>query len=387
MSRPRIVVLGMLTKMPVGGVVWQVVHYLRGFRRLGYDAWYVEAHGVNPSMFQSGEDDPGVQAAARFLAGTLERFGFGDRWAYHALHHDGGVWGLPEAELRKLYASADLIINLHGGTRPREEHAATGRLVYLETDPVSLQVELYEGREDTVAFLEPHVAFFTFAESYGRPGCLLPVSDRFTFRPTRQPVVLDFWEDLGPCGEAFTTVANWRQRWRTVVLDGEEYTWSKDVAFRPFLDMPAVSGQRFELALSNYRPSDERLLTEHGWLVRPAAEISGSPEGYRSYIGSSLGEFTVAKDQNVRLRTGWFSDRSAAYLAAGRPVVAQDTGFGAHLPLGEGLLAFSSPDEAVAAIDEVAAEPERHGKAAAELARECFDADVVLGRLLAEVGM
>ena len=123
----------------------------------------------------------------------MERFGLGGRWAYQALHDDGRLYGMSERELRRLYASAELIVNLHGGTEPRPEHYETGRLVYLETDPVQLQVELHEERQYTLDFLEPHVAFFTFGENYGQPGCGLPVSDRFAFHPTRQPVVLDFW--------------------------------------------------------------------------------------------------------------------------------------------------------------------------------------------------
>src|SRR5205809_711078 len=118
----------------------------------------------------------------------------GDRWAYHALHADGGYYGMDEGLLKRLYDSADLIINLHGGTVPLPEHRATGRLVYLETDPVDIQIELYHGVQQTIDFLAGHRDFFTFGENYGRPGCGLPMSDRFHFRPTRQPVVCDFWE-------------------------------------------------------------------------------------------------------------------------------------------------------------------------------------------------
>jgi hypothetical protein len=188
LSRKKIVVLGMMSRMPVAGVVWQTVHYLVGFERLGYDVYYVEAHGLSPSPLMRSKDDDGSARASAFISGVLRRFDLGDRWAYHALRTDGRVHGLSRGQLDALYDSATLIINLHGGTVPLPEHAATGRLVYLGTDPVDLEVELDEGRQSVIDFLAPHCAFFTFGENQGHPDCLLPVSERFRFLPTRQPV-------------------------------------------------------------------------------------------------------------------------------------------------------------------------------------------------------
>jgi GT2 family glycosyltransferase len=384
---PKLVLLGMMTKMPVAGVIWQTVHYLVGFRRLGFDAYYVEAHARTPSMLMRSETDDSSALAAAFLDRVLRRFDLGDRWAFHALHDDGSVHGMSPERLRRLYAEAELVINLHGGTDPRPEHYEHGRLVYLETDPVQLQVELHDDLESTIAFLEPHVAFFSFAENLGRTGCALPVPQQFDFRTTRQPVVTELW--LGADGEppTFTTVGNWRQTWRSVTFGGERYTWSKDHEFLKFLDVPARTGQDFELALASYEAEDRRLLEGHGWRVRDALEISIETDDYRDYIRRSRGEFTVAKDQNVRLQTGWFSDRSASYLASGRPVITQDTGFGSVLPVGEGLFSFSDVDriaEAVAAID---GDYARHRRGAFAVAREFFDAAVVLVRLLDDVGV
>lgn len=385
-GRRRVVILGMMTKMPVAGVVWQYLHYLLGFERLGFEAWYVEAHGVSPAMFSTDDGDPGTEAAADYLAGVMAQAGLDRQWAYHALHDDGSVRGLSAEGLVRLFDSAALVVNMHGATTPRPEHAAGDRLVYLETDPGRLQVELSEQRSRTIEFLEPHAAFFTFAESIGLAHCRLPRSDRFEFLPTRQPVVLDLWRGSGPPGESFTTVGNWRQSRRDVVIDGEEYTWSKHHEFRKVLDLPERTGAAFELALTRLSPGDRRRLLDSGWGVVEAPAISSDPEAYRHYLQSSRAEFTVAKDQNVRLQTGWFSDRSATYLAAGRAVVTQDTGFGHHLPTGEGLFGFSSVDEAAAAVAEVQADPERHGRAAAEVARH-FEATSVLKSLLAEVGL
>jgi GT2 family glycosyltransferase len=381
----RVVVLGMLSKMPVPGVAWQTLHYLEGLRRLGCDAWYVEAHGRTPSMLMAHGHDDGSARAAAFIEATLTPFGFGDRWAFHALHHDGRCFGLGRRALERLYGSAALLINLHGGTLPLPQLAATERLVYLETDPVQLQVELHEGLSQTRDFLAAHRAFFTFAENLGAPDCGLPLDARFDFRPTRQPVVLDWWAQRAAPGATFTTVGNWRQEWREVRLGGETYHWSKHREWERFLDLPARTGAAFELALAAYAEADRALLERRGWRVRPAAQLDR--DGYRDYVCGSAAEMTVAKDQNVRLRSGWFSDRSATYLAAGRPVITQDTGFGCALPTGEGLFAVATLEEAVEAVQRVRAEPERHRRAALAIARERFSHEVVLRPLLAHAGI
>jgi ATP-binding cassette subfamily B protein/subfamily B ATP-binding cassette protein MsbA len=386
-TRPKVVVLGMMTKIPVAGVVWQTMHYLVGLERLGFDAYYVEAHARTPSMFVHAPHEDVADTAAAFIAATMRRFGLEQRWAFHALHDGDRCYGMTRTQLQQLYRSAALIINLHGGTRPLEEHTAAGTLIFIETDPVALQVELDQGREDTIQMLEQHAAFFTFAENLGHPSCGLPVTDRFAFRPTRQPVLLDRWDGSHGPAERFTTIGNWRQSQREVHFRDETYLWSKDLEFRKVLGLPGRSDQRFELALASFTEADELLLRENGWFVRPASELSDDIERYRAYIEGSRGEFTVAKDQNVRLRSGWFSDRSATYLAAGRPVVTQETGFSNVLPTGQGLLAFATLDEAAAAIETINADYGRHQAAAREIARECFAHDRVLKPILEHVGL
>lgn len=385
---PKIVLLGMMSKMPVAGVVWQTLHYLVGFRSLGYDVYYVEAHARTPSALMEHEHEDSSAKAAAFIAEVMRQYDFGDRWAFHALHADGRCYGLSHTELNALYGSAAMIINLHGGTMPLPEHCATGRLVYLETDPVALQIELYDRLQTTVDFLEPHCAFFTFGENYGQPDCGLPVDPQFTFLPTRQPVVLDFWKCNGtPRDAAFSTIGNWQQQWREVVFRGETYYWSKHHEFLKFLDVPARTARAFELALSGYTDADRKMLQEKGWRVTHALSFSNDMTAYRAFIANSQGEFTVAKDQNIRLRSGWFSDRSATYLAAGRPVITQDTGFGRVLPTGEGLFAFSTMEDVCSAVAEIDGDYQRHSRAAREIAREYFDAEKVLSSLVRETGL
>ena len=385
----KIVVLGTMSKMPVAGIVFITVQYLVGLKRLGYDVYYVEAHARTPSMFMTSKDDDSSALAARFITSVMKRFDIGDdHWAFHALHDDGRCYGMSAEQLKVLYQSAGLILNLHGGTVPLPEHAATRRLVYIGTDPVEHEVDIHHGVRETIEYLEPHVAFFTWGENYGNRDCGVPVSDRFHFKPTRQPVVLDFWERFHVgAAETFTTIGNWRQSWRVVTLNGEVYHWSKHFESMKFIALPQRTDQEFELALSSFEPEDRVLLEQHGWRVRESLPVSTDLDTYRHYIGRSRGEFTVAKDQNVRLRSGWFSDRSATYLATSRPVVTQETGFSNVLPTGEGLFGFTTAEKALDAVDRINTDYARHSRGAFRVARECFDHEVVLTRLLEDVGL
>jgi len=386
-GRPRIVLLGMMSKTPVAGMIWLTMQYLLGFQRLGYDAYYVEAHRRTPSMLMDGPGDDAFEKAAAFLRRIMHRFGFQRRWAFHA-PQVGRVYGMTESELLRLYGSAELLINLHGGTLPLPEHAATGRLVYLGTDPGKIEAGLNPGDPITRELLAPHCAFFTWGENYGMADCLLPVSADFSFHPTRQPILLDHWQGSGSVGrDVFTTISHWKQPWGDFQVGERVYHWSKHLAFLPFLDLPGRTKASLELALGSCGDDDRKMLQSHGWRVRDALAFSHDVDAYRDYIIESRAEFTVAKDQYVRTRSGWFSDRSACYLAAGRPVVTQDTGFGGRLPTGEGLLAFSTPEEAADAMERIDADHPRHSRAAREIAREHFGHDRVLPLMLEHLGV
>jgi hypothetical protein len=389
LGRPKkIVVLGMMAKSPVAGMVWLTMQYIVGLTRLGYDAYYVEAHARTPSTFTDTPETDGSARAAAFIDATMRWFGLpADRWAFQALHSDGRCYGLSALELNELYRTADLIINLHGGTMLLPEHKANGRLLFLETDPVEFSIYLAQNLHDMVDYLSPHQTFFTWGENYGKPDCRTPVSDQFDFKPTRQPVVMDLWPPANGTNEPFTTIASWRQPRGDVKYQGEIYRWSKHHQFLQVIDLPRMTEQPLELALAGYEEEDRRLLEEKGWRVRDAMGFSMDIGAYRDYIAGSRGEFTIAKDQYVRPRSGWFSDRSATYLAAGRPVITQETGFSNHLPTGEGLFAFSTMAEIVEAIEQINSDYPRHSRAALEIARNYFSYDVVLPPMLAEAGL
>jgi hypothetical protein len=387
-SRRKIVLLGMMTKIPVAGAVWGTMHYMVGLRRLGYDPYYVEAHARTPSMLMKHEHDDGSALAAAYIDGVMRHFDMQDRWAFHALHDDGRVYGMSDTALDDLYRDAALIINYHGGTVPLPEHTATNRLVYLETDPVDTEIEVYEGRQETIDFLAQHCAFYTWGLNYGQPDCRVPLPRPFDFKPMPPAVVCDLW-DTPPTERCrrFTTIGNWRQQWREVTFQGEVYHWSKHFEFLKFIDLPRRTDQPFELALASYEPEDRRMLEERGWHVSEAVSISSELDAYRRFVADSRGEFTVAKDQNVRLRSGWFSERSAQYLATGRPVITQETGFSNVLPTGVGLFGFSTMEEILAAVRAVNDDFGGHSRRAREIGREWFDYSRVLPPMLSDLGL
>jgi hypothetical protein len=377
----------------VAGVVWQVLHYLEGLRRLGHDVFYIEDTGAWPydPELETITDD--AAPAATWLGRVFERAGFGDRWSFVSAADAETVWGMPPQRMHKVLETAHALINLSGHTVLNDAHLRVPIRIYLETDPVTPQLEIALGQQSTIAFLEAHTHHFTFGERLGLPGCSVPV-ERFTYLPTRQPVVLDWWPPppsfpSPPGGDElrFTTIANWEQTYKDLVFGEETYTWSKSAEFLKLLDVPQRAPVTIELALALGDEPTRALLEAAGFKVTQAGPLSRDPDAYRAFITGSGGEFTAAKDQNVRLRSGWFSDRTATYLATGRPVVVQDTGFDSALPTGEGLLAFRDADEAVECLRLVSGAYERHSRAAREIAVECFRAETVLERLLSEAGV
>ena len=378
----RAVVFGLMFQLPFAGIVAQFLHYMLGFRRLGWDVWYVEdsmSWPYDPAT-RSTAVDPHASIAR--VARELERHGFGERWVCHCAIPKAASFGNGPVRLEELYATADLALNVTGAQQIRDEHASLSNRVYVQTDPFALQVAADKGGGKASEQLGRHTAFFTFGELIGTPLCDLPTGG-VDWRPTRQPVALELWP-VQPLGRRFTTVTTWRNDKKHRVWNGETYYWTKDREFLALADLPRNTSATLELAVDE-RPAEAALLEERGWRLVPGVGLGPELDPYRDYLTGSRGEFTVARDQVVRPRTGWFSDRSACYLAAGRPVVTQDTGFGEVLPTGEGLFAFRDLGEAAAALEEIEVDPERHGAAARGIAEEYFSAERVLDRLVAEV--
>jgi hypothetical protein len=236
--------------------------------------------------------------------------------------------------------------------------------------------------------LDRHHVIATYGENYGAEDCGVPLDGR-VYVPTRQPVDLEQWPMVfTPGARRFTTIGNYRQEGFDIEWQGSMYRWSKHHEWERFIELPEKTGKEFELALMHCEGEDRERLLGAGWRLSSPAAMSLDPLGsYRRYIQDSRGEFTVAKDQNVRLRSGWFSERDACYLASGKPVVAQDTGFSNVLPTGEGLFAVKDADEAAAAVESINGDYRRHCEAARAIAVEHFEASGVARRLLEAVGL
>ena len=385
-SPKTILVLHLAGQYPLAGVVWQALHYLVGLRELGHEVYYIEDSGAPPydPLVKSIVADPTYNVTC--LQQTMERFGFADHWVYWDMDRNI-YYGLSRTRLQALYDKADVIINLCGATLPRDEHRRHGRLLYIETDPVFEQIRIAQGEQRTLDFLARHDVCFTYGENLGAADCPIPLSG-FTWQKTRPPVVLDLWEERAdPVCRYFTTVATWQNKGKDIAFQGQTYYWSKHVNFLKFLDLPRRTAQPFELAIETVDEAVQADLAARGWHLVDAVERSATVEGYREYIYASRGEFTVAKDIYVQPRSGWFSDRSVCYLAAGKPVVTQETGFSKFIPSGQGLFAFSNMEEAVAALEAINADYLRHAHAAREIAAEYFAADKVLRKLLQDAGV
>ena len=372
--------------MPLAGIAWQAMHYLLGIEQAGYEAWYVEDSGANPydPRINSVVMEPEYNIA--YLRGIMERFGFGDRWAYWDAIHDA-YFGLSFESLRSLYAEAAAVINLCGATRLREEHLACPTRIMIDTDPVYEQIKYAQADPASRSYLDAHTHFFTYGENLGSPDCPVPLCG-IPWRPTRPPVDPAIWPEAREDAACFTTVGTWENKGKNIQFGGAEYVWSKHVNFVRFLDLPRRRPETcFSMAIL---PPDEQVrsaISCRGWRLVDPRPVSADMTNYQDFIAGSRGEFTVAKDIYVRANSGWFSDRSACYLAAGRPVVTMRTGFGKFYPVGRGLFEFTSEEEALAAIDAIAADYSGHSRSARALAREYFGPDRVVDALLSAAGL
>jgi glycosyltransferase involved in cell wall biosynthesis len=386
MAELKIVVLGMMGRAPFGGHVWLFLNWLRALDRLGHEVWYVEDDTAWPYDPVQNTVTDDCSYAVEHIDAWMRSIGLAGRWAFRLADRQGAAWGLEAAALDRLYRNCDLLLNLEGGTILREEHLAAPCRVYVETDPVIAELELAADPDARDPFVNHHV-IATYGENFGAADCKVPLDGR-RYVKTRQAIDLDLWPAAGePERGLFTTVGNYRQEGEDREYQGEVYFWSKHVEWEKFLALPKLTGQAFELAVGA-SDEDRARLAAHGWTVVEPLPMSLDILGaYPDYIRGSRAEFTVAKDMNVRLRSGWFSERDACYLASGKPVVAQDTGFSNVLPTGAGLFGFTDLDSARAAVEEINADYRLHARAAREVAQEHFEASGVARRLLADLGL
>jgi hypothetical protein len=376
MSGIRVVLSGYIGQYPMGGVAWDYLQFFLGLRALGHDVYYLEDTGQWPYNPVAGGliKEPNCDFNVAYIAALFSRFDAEDRWGYR-FFWDDSWYGIPDQRRAEVLRTADLILNVSGSLMDPGRYGEGATRAYVDTDPVFTQLKLETGNTFLADQVASHHVFFTVGETL--PGSELDPG--FDWRPMRHPIALSEWKTDMPPGDAFTTVMNWTS-YGDVRYQGRLYG-QKDTEMRKFIELPSlVSDACFELAVNvgKKRGLPRELLVHRGWRLVDPAVVCPDLDGYRRYIQGSLAEWSVAKQGYVSGRSGWFSGRSAAYLASGRPVVVQDTGFSDVLPVGEGLFAFTTVDEAIAGVREVLAHPDQHAAAARDLADEYFDARRVL---------
>jgi hypothetical protein len=381
-SKPIAIVAGYLVRFPLGGHLMSQIHFLAGLRRLGFDVVFVEHHGWSLSCYDPHRnvmtDDPTAGLAE--VNRVFEKFG-GAQWKLSYADAAGDYHGLSRDQLARFCHDSTVLLSI-ATTTWLEEFRECKKRVFLDIDPGFTQFRMPPTPTPSRAGYASPYDFqyhFTFGEQIGKADCLIPTHG-LHWQSTRQPVVMELIEPrFTPLAETFTTVMSWTAYGDTV-YGGETYG-SKDVEMLKMLNLPERAGKNFEVALGGPNVPAQKL-REAGWVVTDALKATENVEAYLDFIGRSRGEFSVAKEGYVKTRCGWFSDRTASYLATGKPAIVQDTGFSEIIPCGEGLFAFRSADDVVTAIEAIAKDYRRHCRAARRIAEEYFDSDKVLGALL-----
>jgi hypothetical protein len=385
MMSHSLVIAGALAQKPkIAGHTWVLLQYLLGFRRLGWKTLFIDY--LEPSLCvdeAARNRAPEGSVNLRYVLDVVRCFGLEDDYV---LTCPGGesLIGMPRSRLLDRVRRSACLLNIMGYLRDEEVLGLAPQRVFLDIDPGFGQFWDELGLHHPFAGYD---AYVTIGLNIGRPDCTIPTCG-LDWIVTPQPVVLEWWPRSVVSGGSFTTIASWRGAYGPVEFRGKSYGLRVH-QFRRFVDLPGLTRRTFELALAIH-PSETRdltLLSEKGWSLVDPHVVAGDPLSYRNYIGRSLAEFSVAKDMYVQTRGGWISDRSLCYLASGKPVLAQETGFSRQYPTGEGLLAYSTLEEAVAGVEEIARRSDRHARAARALAEEYFDSDKVLSRLLQQLGV
>jgi len=381
----RIIITGLVGQYPFGGVIWDYLQYLLGFRSLGHQVLYLEDSGAWPYDPVAGTITDDCSFALQSLHKIFTDFDLAESWVYRN-GADGKFHGAGEKVAREWLRHGDLLVNVSSAGWLRDYDLRVGHRMFIDGDPMFCQIGLLDGSNPLYAGrLRDHDSHFTFGLSVGQHDCPVPV-DGITWRPTVQPIALDQWPVTPVSNDApWTTVMNWAS-YKPKVWEGRTYG-QKNLEFNRFRDLPSKTNLPLRLAMGlgvdGQRPAQE--LRQLGWDLVEPQEVVPDHRAYRSFLTNSRGEWSVAKHGYVEGKTGWFSCRTACYLAAGRPAVVQETGWSRHLPSTRGILPFSTLEEAVWGLAEISHNYREHSKAAREIALEFFDAKKVCKDLLSQV--
>jgi hypothetical protein len=378
----RIILGSYAVRYPIGGYMAMVAQWLHAFQQLGHDVYCIEKCSspedcYNPLEGINGDCSYGMAA----VSDLLRQCGLEDKLCF--VDAEGHCHGLSRGRLDQLLQSADVFVDtVKFEWRAEAEHVKLR--VVVDSDPGISQMQMANAIAAGESLPE-YDYYFTVGRNIGTSKSTAPTAGK-PWRPLFPPVSLDLFPYQPVCGDAaFTTIMSWRMH-RRVEFNGQAYG-GKDIEFGKFIDLPRRTDVPLEIAVDGGRSLPGQRLLDCGWRVRNSYDVSMSVESFRQYLSQSQGEFSVSKNVYVATHTGWFSDRSAAYLATGRPVVLQDTGFSEHLPCGRGLFAVRTADEAAAAIEDIRGNYQRHCIWAHEIAAEYLSAPKVLGGMLRELGI
>lgn len=392
MKKLRIIVGGYIGLYPTGGATWDYIQYPLGLKLLGHDVFYIEDTMQYP-VFQSGEKSwNDASGCVAYLKKIMDEFGFSGKWAYRDIA-SGQSYGMTEMEIREVCRSADIFINISCSTFMRDEYLQIPKRVLIDSDPMFTQIQIAQensGERTTTTreLIHTHNYLFSFGENIGEPDCLIPTFG-LHWEKTRQPVCIDWWKTSTlpshPHKMSFSSILNWSGR-KPLIYNNQEWG-QKDIEFKKFLSIPEKFPKLlFEVVINPPLNLESKFnkaaLTAHHWQVFHPADKVNNHITYAEFIKRSFAEFSVAKETYVKSNSGWFSCRSACYLAAGKPVIAQETGWSKYIPSGSGLYAFNSMDTAAEAIEKITGLYEENGKKAAEIARAYFDSAVILNDVL-----
>lgn len=395
MKKLRIIVGGFLGLTPAGGLTWHYAQYPAGLAELGHDVFYIEDTRLYPIYQKPGSDWNDASSCVEHVRNVMRFFDMSEQWAYRD-EASGTCFGLSEEKVNEIARTADVFVNISCSTFMRNEYRQIPQRVLIDTDPMFTQIQIATeqmftpGKPGLRQMAAAHNNHFTFGENIGSDDCRIPACD-LHWRPTRQPVCLKYWKPNFSVNKnsTLTTLMNWAAGKK---LEYQNETWGqKDIEFNRFINLPKrVSKPGLAIAVGQTGATGEAAfpsekVKEAGWQVLDPDVCAADYASYQDFIEASLGEFSVAKETYVKARTGWFSDRSACYLAKGRPVVTQETGWSRYIPTGEGLFAFSDEQSAIEAIEQVASEPEKNARAARQIAEEYFDGSKVLNHILEQL--
>ena len=392
MEKLRIIVGGFLGLIPAGGVTWDYIQYPLGLFLMGHDVYYIEDTRLYPIYQKPGSSWDDCTSGVKHLQSVMDYFKMNNRWAYRD-EASGKCFGLSETSIREICRTADLFINISCSTFMREEYMQIPKRILIDSDPMFTQIQyatqqlFTPGISGMRQLIQDHNYLFSFGENIGAADCLIPDCS-LKWHTTRQPVCLDYWKPT-PLPQKkefiFTTLMNWAAG-KKLLYNNQEWG-QKDIEFYKVMQLPQmVKGVKFEMVVNQTSGTDHTIEQEKmeklGWKILKPEEAANDWMDYKQFIERSSGEFSVAKETYVKAKTGWFSCRSACYLAAGRPVITQDTGWSEFIPTGKGLFAFQHLDEATDAFQHLLKDPEIQSAEARKIAEEYFESKKILGALL-----